>query len=106
MSRGEAYQKHSTKGRRVKNLPSMLVLVRKPLGGQMGGWVPKARICVCGNFENDTVGNDLSNRAEVPTTFELKTMLSLGTEKGWSIGSLDIHTAFLYAELCEDDGIT
>ena len=49
----------------------------------------------------------MTHKDEVPCSFELKTMLVLGTGRGWSVGSLfDIHTAFLYAELCEEeDGI-
>ena len=58
---------------------------------------------LCGSVEKDTVGQGLSNRAEVPTTFELTTMLALGTEKGWGVGSLGIMTTFLYAELCGEE---
>ena len=36
----------------------------------------------------------------------MRTRLALGAEKGWSIGSIDLQTAFRYAELNEEeDGI-
>ena len=49
---------------------------------------------------------DLGNRAEVPATVELNTMVAMGTQKGWSVGSFDQMTAFIHAELCEEeDGV-
>ena len=64
------------------------------------GCIPKAaRVVVCVNFEEGTVGTCLSNRAEVPTTFEFKPMMYLGTEKSWSVGSFWHLTAFIDAEL-------
>ena len=76
----------------------------------------------CGNFEPGSIAKDLENRAEVPTTFELRTLLALGSlgeqvsawghgspecrKQPWSLGALDVNTAFLYAELIEEeDGI-
>ena len=76
----------------------------------------------CGNFEPGSIAKDLINRAEVPTTFEMRTLLALGSlgeqvpqgEQGssrcrkqpCSVGALDVKTAFLYAELIEEeDGI-
>ena len=51
------------------------------------------------------MGKDLQNRAEVPNTYEMRTS-ALGAEKGWRVGSLDVKTAFLDAELNEEeDGI-
>ena len=47
----------------------------------------------------------MENRAEVPSTFEMRTMLTLA-ERVWSLGLLDVITAFLYAALNEkEDGI-
>ena len=51
------------------------------------------------------MGKDIEHRAEVPDTLEMRIMLTPGTEKGWSIGSLDVKSAFLPADLNEgDDG--
>ena len=49
------------------------------------------------------MGKGIYNRAEVPSTFEMRTRLALGTEQEWSIVSLDVKTAFLYAELNEEE---
>ena len=71
----------------------------------------KARVVVCGKFEPGSIAKDLENRAEVPSTFEMRTLLALGGLGGtaragslgqpesrecpWSIGALDVKTAFL-----------
>ena len=71
-----------------------------------GGWKTNARICNCGNFEPDTKGKDVANRAEVPATFEMRMLLALSQLHGWDVGSLDIKTTFLHAPLSdENDGI-
>ena len=57
--------------------------------------------CLCGNFEEATVGKELKNRAEVPGSMEFRTLLTIAAKKGWSIGGLDVKTAFLYAPLVE-----
>ena len=93
-------------GIRTNKIPAKLVTVKKPLHDGTGGWKAKARVVCCGNFEPGSVGKGLKNRAEVPNTFEMRTLLALGAERGWSVGSLDVKTAFLYAELIEEeDGI-
>ena len=68
------------KGVNTKQLPSKLVTVKKPLHDGEGGWKAKARVVCCGNFEPGSVGKDLQNRAEVPNTFEMRTVLALGAE--------------------------
>ena len=48
----------------------------------------------------------LSNRSEVPDAFMLRAQLSYGAGQKWSIGSADLSTAFLTAELDDnEDGI-
>ena len=49
------------------------------------------------------MGKDIDNRAEVPSTFAIRTLLALGAEQAWSIGSMGVKTAFLYAELNEEE---
>ena len=83
-----------------------MVTVMKPTNDGDGGWKAKARLVCCGNFATPTPEKNLDNRAEVPSTFEMRTMLALASDKGWSVCSLDVKTAFLYAELNdEEDGI-
>ena len=102
----EAYHtcwKHHVK---TKKLPSQVVFTRKPDELDDEGWKAKARVCACGNFETHTIGKDQNNRAEVPDIFELRLLLALAARNGWSIGSLDVMTAFLYATLDDiEDGI-
>ena len=95
-----------SKGIRTNKIPAKLVTVQKPLHDGEGGWKAKARVVCCGKIEPGSVGEDLQNRAEVPSTYGVRTLLAIGAEKGWSSGSLDVKTAFLYAELnVEEDGI-
>ena len=85
---------------------SKIVATKKPLHDGLGGWKQKIRICVCGNGEEGTYGQMDENRAEVPSTFEMKTLLTLAERENWVVGALDIKTAFLHAELNdEEDGI-
>ena len=61
---------------------------------------------VRGNSE-EGFGGALKNRAEVPSTFEMRTILVLGQMKKWGLGSLDVKTSLMYAELVEEeDGVT
>ena len=99
-------ERYWRKGIKTNKIPAKMVMVKKPLHDGAGGWKARARVVCCGNFEPGSVGKDVGNRAEVPSTFEMRTLLALGVDKGWSIGSLDVKTAFLYAELDEEeDGI-
>ena len=83
---------------KVKKIPSKVVTTKKPLHGGHGGWDAKARICCCGNYEFGTQGHEAENRAEVTSTFELRSMLALcATQKSWAIGALGIKTALLHA---------
>ena len=42
------------------------------------------------------------NRSEVPSSYELRTLLALAEELGWDVGALDIKTTFLNADLDEE----
>ena len=91
---------------KLTRLPSKMVTVKKPTHDGNGSWKAKARVVCCGNFEPNSVGKDLENRSEVPSTFEMRTMLALASSNNWSVGTLDVKTAFLYAELDdEEDGM-
>eukprot|EP00975_Prorocentrum_lima_P010990 2335470-Prorocentrum_lima.AAC.1 len=82
-----------------KKLPARLILVKKPSPRDHHGWKPKASVVCCGNFEEGTVGGDWKDRAEVPGSMEFRTLLAIASKKQWSIGGLDVKTAFLYAPL-------
>ena len=55
----------------------------------------KVRIVVCGMFEDDSIDTDLRSRAEFASVCAVKTMLTEGSVKGWSVGALDIEFALL-----------
>ena len=95
MNEDEVYQRYCSQVHQGNvefccvKLPAKLVLTEKPLHDGKGGFKKKARICVCGNFE-EGVGHDPFNRSEVPSSYELRTLLVLAIEAGWDIGALDI----------------
>ena len=97
----EIYDKYLDHGKKPIRLPAKLVLTEKPLHDGKGGFKKKARICVCGNFEAG-VGHDPYNRSEVPSTYELRTLLALAEGLEWDVGALDIRVAFLNAALNDD----
>ena len=102
----EAYHAYWKHHKKTKKLPAQMVFTRKPDESDEEGWKAKARVVACGNFEMHTIGKDHDNRAEVPDIFELRLLLALAARKGWSLGSLDVITAFLYSTLHDiDDGI-
>ena len=99
-------EKYEGREQRIKRLFSKIVATKKPLHDGKGGWKQKIPICVCGNGEEGTHGQMDENRAEVPSTFEMKTLLAMAEKENWVVGALDIKTAFLHAELDdEEDGI-
>ncbi len=101
VSEHELYEKYWSQGKKPVKMPAKIVLTKKPLHDGKGGFKQKARICVCGNFE-EGVGHDPFNRSEVPSSYELRTLLALAEEEGWDVGALDIKTAFLNADLDDD----
>ena len=105
LSPHQVSEKYWSKNIKTKVMPGTLVTVKKSLHDGKQGWKAKARICVCGNFDKADHAGNLDNRSEVPATFELRTLLAMASKRGWSIGSLDVVTAFLYSEFddSEDD---
>ena len=83
-----------------------MVYVKKPDPDVPDGWKPKARTVACGNFEEGSWSKEIGNRAEVPDTFMMRSLIAEASVKGWSVGAADFSTAFLNALLSdEDDGI-
>ncbi len=103
MSLKQAQNIASLHGKKVKQSPGRMVLVKKPLHDGLGGWKPKARVVCCGNFEEGTFGGDVKNRAEVPGGTELRLLLALAAREGYSIAGLDVKNAFLHAPLSEEE---
>ena len=98
MNDQDVYEQYQSQGMCPVKLPAKIVLTQKPLHDGKGGFKRKARICVCGNFEKE-MSENLYNRSEVPTTFEMRIMLALSEGLGWDVGALDIRVAFLNARL-------
>ena len=86
-STAEFHEKYGHHG--VKKMYSKVVATKKPLHDGKGGWKQKIRICVCGNGEEGTYGQMDENRAEVPPTFEMKTLLALAEK---NIGKWELLT--------------
>ena len=106
MTELELRSKYGKQNVHIKKVPSKLVTTKKPLYDGQGGWKAKARICCCGNFEDGSIAHDVQNRAEVPATYEMKSLLTMAESQDWKVGALDIKTAFVHAELDdEEDGV-
>ena len=63
----------------LKNL-SKVVTTKKPKHDGVGGGEAKARICCCGNYEEGTYGHADNSRAEVPSTYELRTIFGVSSK--------------------------
>ena len=81
----DCYERYWSKKIKTVKLPSKVVLAKKIEHDGTKEWKAKARICACGNYE-EGVGGDINNRSEVPSTFEMRTMLAMGEIQKWSIG--------------------
>ena len=83
--------------RKVTILPGKAVMVKKPNGD--GTHKKKARVVVCGNFQQVQPGEETC--ANTPSFPMLRVLVSLASLHGWSVASWDGSTAFLYASLPE-----
>ena len=62
----------------------------------------KVRAVVCGNFKTKTRPEDVyTNNVDVSS---VRAALALASERRWSIGALDVNTAFLNADLPAEEG--
>ena len=87
--------------RRVTILPGKTVMVKKPNGD--GTHKKKARVVVCGNFQQVQRGEETC--ANTPSFPMLRVLVSLASLHGWSVASWDVSTAFLYASLPEGQDV-
>ena len=80
-------------------LPMKLVLGIKSADAQ-GYRKKKVRAVVCGNFQQRDANEELyTANADIST---VRMALAESAHKGWSVGSLDVNTAFLNADLPPD----
>ena len=87
--------------RRMTILPGKAVMVKKPNGD--GTHKKKARVVVCGNFQQFQTGEETC--ANTPSFPMLRVLVSLASLHGWSVASWDVSTAFLYASLPEGQDV-
>ena len=87
--------------RRVTILPGKAVMVKKPNGD--GTHKKKARVVVCGNFQQVQPGEETC--ANTPSFPMLRVLVSLASLHGWSVASWDVSTAFPYASLPEGQDV-
>ena len=77
--------------RRVPILPGKAVMVKKPNGD--GTRKKKARVVVCGNFQQVQPGEETC--ANTPSFPMLRVLVSMASLRGWSVASWDVSTAFM-----------
>ena len=87
-------------GRHIEELPSKMVWTLKPDPNAPRVGKRKARWVICGNYEEDADQNNYSGGADA-TAFRV--MLKKAAIMGWSGSTLDVKTAFLNAELDEEE---
>ena len=88
-------------GKTIEELPSKMVWVIKPDAAAPTTGKRKSRWVICGNFEQEKVGQETYSGGADSTAFRL--MIKKATEMKWDGATLDVKTAFLNAELEEDD---
>ncbi|CAE7168455.1 unnamed protein product, partial [Symbiodinium necroappetens] len=95
----------------AKVLPAKVVLTKKPLqddaevdpADPLSAWRAKARIVVCGNYEQNTVGHDPDNASANPAIEHIRwSAACLASNPGWTGLVLDITAAFLNAKMDND----
>ena len=106
LTRKQCHDKYWRNGMKTKNLPSKVVLTKKPDFETEEDWKPKVRVTACGNFELEDIMTRFENRSEVPDAFMVRTVVAFVSQTDWSIGAADLSTAFLNAELDDaEDGV-
>ncbi|CAE7496920.1 unnamed protein product [Symbiodinium sp. CCMP2456] len=94
-----------------KVLPAKVVLTKKPLQDDavvdptdpLSSWRAKARIVVCGNHEQNTVGHDPDNASANPAIEHIRwSAACLASNSSWTALVLDIMAAFLNAAMDND----
>ena len=89
VSPDEVRKLHET-GAHVELIPGKLICTRKAPNGRR-----RARIVGCGNF--GTPDGTVSTSTGGLDSISLRTMLMLASQSSWSVGSIDVKSAFLQA---------
>ena len=87
-------------GRKVEMIPSKLVFTRKPATNSKG-YKNKVRWVVCGNFEAKKEGEENYSSGADAASFRL--LVHYASKHQWSGGSVDVKTAFLNADLNQQE---
>ncbi|CAE7745184.1 unnamed protein product [Symbiodinium sp. CCMP2592] len=89
-----------------RTIPMKLVLSEKPVepgstekGIDNQGFLAKARLVACGNFQNNEFAKDELSTENVPSWIVRTMYHKLAQEPMWVAGAADISTAFLNTEL-------
>eukprot|EP00438_Fugacium_kawagutii_P013287 Skav225459 [mRNA] locus=scaffold881:75571:82572:- [translate_table: standard] len=94
----EILAKAEAQGGRVELVPSKVVFTRKPAPG--GGKL-KVRWVVCGNYETKTPEEETYSSGGDATA--LRILVWATSKYQWTAAILDVHTAFLNAELNQEE---
>ena len=82
----------------IERLPSSVIYTLKAAACKGGRRRKKCRIVVCGN-RSQTFGDVYTSTLDGHLA---RALLRLGAGKNWSFGSVDVKTAFLYADIPDD----
>ena len=95
-------QRATLEGKSIEELPSKMVWVVKPDASAPTTGKRKSRWVICGNFEPEKEGQETYSGGADSTAFRV--MVKKAAEMNWEGATLDVKTAFLNANLEEDDG--
>lgn len=88
-------------GKKIETIPSKVIFTRKP--GKSGG-KKKTRWVICGNFEEKKEGEENYSGGADATAFRV--IIWCACREGWVGVVLDVKTAFLNADMDEDQDVT
>ena len=81
-------------------LPALVIAGMKP-PDKAGNRAKKIRIAACGNFQDKNADGSFRIDTQQADATSIRLLLRIGALMKWSIGSIDVRTAYLYAPLPE-----